>query len=121
MRFLGRPNVLGNQVMLCVHDSHFALEVQDVNCMVSYIDALEVLEYLSCRHPCVKDNWLAQLGIPRLVKCVDDEALCFSLCRLECVPVGDVCTMCGFVFGTYHTSRTIRNRFVVYRLAVRTW
>ena len=96
MRFLKHPHVLGNRVMICVHDSHFVLEVQDVNCMVSNADALEVLNHLPRRHPCVKGNRLAQIRITLLFKCVDKEASCFSLRRLECAPVGDAGAM--FVF-----------------------
>ena len=69
--------------MLSVHDSNFALMVQDVKYMVSNIYALEVLKHLPCCHSCVKGNKITQLGIPRLVKIVDEEASCFPLCRLE--------------------------------------
>ena len=93
--------------MLCVHDSHFVLEVQDVNCVVADTDALEVLKHLSRHHPCVKGNRLTQLGIPRLVKCVDEEASCFPLCLLECVLVGDAGAVYGFYFGADHTGRAI--------------
>ena len=53
--------------MLCVHDLHFVLEVQDVSRMVADTKALEVLKHLPRCHPCVTGNWLVQLGIPRLV------------------------------------------------------
>ena len=121
MHFLKRLNVLGNRVMLCVHDLHFVLEVQDVNCMIANTDALEVLKHLSRLHPLVKGNQLTQIRIPRLVKCVDDGALCFSLRHLEHVPVGDAGAMYGFVFGTDHTGRAVGDRFVVYCQVDRTW
>ena len=121
MRFLERPNLLGNRVMLCVHNSNFVLEVQDVNCMVADTDTLEVLRHIPRRHPCVKGNRLTYIVIPRLVKFVNDEASCFSLRRLKCVPFGDVGAMYGFGFGADHTGRAVGDKFVVYRQAVRTW
>ena len=121
LRFLERLNVLGNRVILCLHDSHFILEAQDVNCMVANTDALEGLKHLPRRHPCIKGHRLTQLGIPRLIKCVDDEDSCFSLRRLECVPIGDVGVVYGFSFGADHTGRAVGDRFVVYCRAVRTW
>ena len=59
--------------MLCVHNYHFVLEAQQINCTVADTDALEVLNNLPRLHPCVKGNRLAQLGIPQLVKSVDDK------------------------------------------------
>ena len=89
--------------------------------MVSDTDALEALKHLPCSHPFVKSNWIAQLGIPCLVKCVNDEASCFPIRRLECVPVGDAGAMYGFSFGADHTGCAAGNQFVVYRRAVWTW
>ena len=88
--------------------------------MVSEPDALEVLKHLPLHHPCVKVNRLAQLRILSLVKCVDEEAFCFPLRRIECVPVGDASAMYGFGFGADYTGRTVGNRFVVYFRAFRT-
>ena len=93
--------------MLCVHDSHFVLEVQYVNCMVANTDALEVLKNLPHCHPRVKGNRLTQLGIPRLLKCVDEEALCFPFRRLELFPVADAGAMYGFGFGADHTDCSV--------------
>ena len=103
--------------MLYVHDLHFDLKVQDINYMVADTNDLEVLNIMPRRHLCVKGNRLAQLGIPCLVKSVNDEALCFSLRRLECVLVGNAGTVYGFGFGADHTGRAVGDRFVVYRWA----
>ena len=89
--------------------------------MVSDTDTLEVLKHLPRRNPCVKGNWLAQLGIPRLVKYVDDEDSCLSLHHLKCVPVGDAGAMYGFGFGADHTGCAVDDQLVVYHWAVRTW
>ena len=107
--------------MLCVHDSHFVLEVQYINCMVDNTDDLEVLKHLPRRHPCIKGNRLAHFGIPCLFKCVYDEASCFPLSRLECIPVGNAGAMYGFGFGADHTGCNVGDRFVVYLRAVWTW
>ena len=77
--------------------------------MVSDTYVLEVLKHLPHCHPCVKGNRLAQLGIPRLVKFVNDEASCFSLRRLKFVSVGDAGAMYGFGFGADHTGRAVGN------------
>ena len=100
--------------MLCVHDSNFILEVQDINFMIADIYALEVLKNLPRCYPCVKGNCIAHLGIPRFFKCVDDEALCFPLRRLKCVPVRDAGAMYGFGFDADNTGRAVGNQFVVY-------
>ena len=100
--------------MICVHDSHFALEVQYVNCTIADTDALEVLKHLPFRNPCVKGNRLAQIGIPHLVKCVDEEAFCFPFRRLKCVPVGDAGAIYGFGFGADHIDCAVVDQFVVY-------
>ena len=89
--------------------------------MVANTYALEVLKHLPCSHPYVKGNRLVQLGIPRLVKCVNDEASCLYLRLLEYVPVGDAGAMYGFRFGVDHTGRAVGDRFIVYLQAVRTW
>ena len=106
--------------MICVHDSHFFLEFQDVNCMVANTDALEVVNHLPRRHPFVKVNRLAQLGIPRLFKCVNEEASCFPLRHLKFVPVGDAGAMYGFGFVADHAGRAVGDQFVVYCRAFRT-
>ena len=59
--------------------------------------------------------------MPRLFKCVDDEALCFSLHRLVCVPVGVAGAMYGFGFCADHTGRAVGDQFVIYRQAVWMW
>ena len=100
--------------MIFVHDSHSVLEVQDVNCMVSDTDALGVLKHLPCCHLCVKGILLAQIGIPRLIKFIDEEALCYPLRCLKCVLVGDVGAMYGFGFGADRTGCAVGDRYVVY-------
>ena len=80
--------------------------------MVADTDTLEVLNNLPRCHLCVKGKWLAHIGIPRLFKCVNDEASCFPLCRLEYVPVGDAGAMYGFGFGVYYTGRAIGDQFL---------
>ena len=89
--------------------------------MVSDTYTLEVLKHLHRFYPCVRVNPLTQIKIVRLVKCINDEASCFSLCRLECIPVGDAGAMYSFGFGTDHTVCAIGDLFVVYCQAVQMW
>ena len=104
-----------------MHDLHFVLKVRDVNFMVEDTDSLEVPKHLPRCHPRIKGNRLTQLGIPRLVKCVDDKYLRFSLHRLKFVPVSDAGAMYGFGFGAYHTGRAVGGRFIVYCWVVWKW
>ena len=93
--------------MLCVHDSHFVLEVEYVNCTVADTDKLEVIKHLPHCHPCIKGNRLTHLGIPCLIKFIEDEAFCLYLRRLESIPVGDAGAMYGFGYGADHTGRSV--------------
>ena len=89
--------------------------------MVANTDALEVLNNMPHPQSCVKGNHLTQLGIQRLIQCVDDEASFLSLRRLECVPVGDAGAMCGFRLGADHTGRAVGDQLVLYCRVVWTW